>query len=81
MTDQTRPEIMEVQLRNKAKRNEAIKQERLKQKEKNIKHYMEQLSDITRDHRLCNDPAIKKLLLEKWLGVVKLCSKKIEELK
>ena len=38
MTDQTRPEIMEVQLRNKAKRNEAIKQERLKQKYPNAKY-------------------------------------------
>ena len=81
MTDQTRPEIMEVQLRNKARRNEAIKQERLKQKEKIVEYYMDKLSKINRDHKLCDDPAIKKLLLEKWLGLHIICSKKIEELK
>jgi hypothetical protein len=39
---------------------------------------MEQLSEIKRDHDLCQDPSVKKLLLDKWLGVVKLCVKKIE---
>ncbi len=40
---------------------------------------MNQLSEIKRDHDLCQDPAIKKLLLDKWLGMVKLCVKKIDE--
>ena len=40
---------------------------------------MDQLSSIKRDHDLCNDPAVKKLLLDKWYGVVKLCTKKIDE--
>lgn len=46
--------------------------------EKKIKPYMKQISEIKRDHDLCQDPAVKKLLLDKWLGVVKLCVKKIE---
>ena len=39
---------------------------------------MKQLSEIKTDHDLCNDPAQKELLFQKWMGVVKLCSKKIE---
>jgi hypothetical protein len=66
-----------IRSRNKQKRAEAIKQQQRKQKEKNIKYFMEQLSEIKRDHDLCQDPAVKKLLLDKWLGVVKLCVKKI----
>ena len=65
--------------KNKAKRHEAIKQQQREQKEKNIKYFMNQLSEIKRDHDLCNDPAVKKLLLDKWYGVVKLCTKKIGE--
>ena len=68
-----------IRSRNKQKRTEAIKQQQREQKEKNIKYFMEQLSEIKRDHDLCQDPAVKKLLLDKWLGVVKLCIKKIEE--
>jgi hypothetical protein len=68
-----------VRTRNKAKRYEAIKQQQREQKEKNIKYFMNQLSEIKIDHDLCNDPAVKNLLLDKWLGVVKLCVKKIEE--
>ena len=67
-----------IRSRNKQKRAEAIKQQQREQKEKNIKYFMEQLSEIKRDHDLCQDPAVKKLLLDKWLGVVKLCVKKIE---
>jgi arabinogalactan endo-1,4-beta-galactosidase len=66
-----------IRSRNKQKRAEAIKQQQREQKEKNIKYFMEQLSEIKRDHDLCQDPAVKKLLLDKWLGVVKLCVKKI----
>ena len=65
--------------KNKAKRHEAIKQQLREQKEKDIKYFMDQLSSIKRDHDLCNDPAVKKLLLDKWYGVVKLCTKKIDE--
>ena len=68
-----------IRSRNKQKRAEAIKQQQREQKEKDIKYFMEQLSEIKRDHDLCNDPAVKKLLLDKWYGVVKLCTKKIEE--
>ena len=79
MPDQTLNEIRVVQEINKAKRHEAIKQQQREQKEKNIKYFMNQLSEIKIDHDLCNDPAVKKLLLDKWLGMVKLCVKKIEE--
>ena len=68
-----------IRSRNKQKRAEAIKQQQREQKEKDIKYFMNQLSEIKRDHDLCQDPAVKKLLLDKWLGVVKLCVKKIEE--
>ncbi len=68
-----------VRTRNKAKRHEAIKQQQREQKEKDIRYFMNQLSEIKRDHDLCQDPSVKKLLLDKWLGVVKLCVKKIEE--
>jgi len=68
-----------VRSNNKAKRHEAIKVQKREQKEKDIKYFMDQLSSINRDHNLCNDPAVKKLLLDKWYGVVKLCTKKIEE--
>jgi len=68
-----------IRSRNKQKRAEAIKQQQREQKEKDIKYFMNQLSEIKRDHDLCQDPAVKKLLLDKWLGVVKLCTKKIEE--
>jgi len=68
-----------VRTKNKAKRHEAIKKQQQEQKEKDIKYFMDQLSSIKTDHDLCQDPAVKKLLLDKWLGVVKLCVKKIEE--
>ena len=68
-----------VRSKNKAKRHEAIKQQQREQKEKDIKYFMNQLSEIKRDHDLCQDPAVKKLLLDKWLGMVKLCVKKIDE--
>jgi len=68
-----------IRSRNKQRRAEAIKQQEREQKEKNIKYFMEQLSEIKRDHDLCQDPAVKKLLLDKWLGVVKLCVKKIND--
>ena len=67
-----------IRSRNKQKRAEAIKQQQREQKEKDIKYFMNQLSEIKRDHDLCQDPAVKKLLLDKWLGVVKLCVKKID---
>ena len=68
-----------VRTRNKAKRHEAIKQQQREQKEKDIKYFMDQLSSINTDYKICQDPAVKKLLLDKWYGVVKLCTKKIEE--
>jgi hypothetical protein len=68
-----------IRSRNKQRRAEAIKQQQREQKEKEIKYFMEKLSEIKRDHDLCQDPSIKKLLLDKWLGVVKLCVKKIKE--
>ena len=68
-----------IRTKNKAKRHEAIKVQQREQKEKDIKYFMDQLSSIKRDYDLCNDPAVKKLLLDKWYGVVKLCTKKIDE--
>ncbi|QPZ53569.1 hypothetical protein HTVC100P_gp07 [Pelagibacter phage HTVC100P] len=68
-----------VRSKNKAKRHEAIKQQQREQKEKNIRYFMDQLSEIKRDHDLCQDPSVKKLLLDKCLGVAKLFVKKIDE--
>lgn len=68
-----------IRTKNKAKRHEAIKQQQREQKEKDIRYFMNQLSEIKRDHDLCQDPAVKKLLLDKCLGVAKLFVKKIEE--
>ena len=68
-----------VRTKNKAKRHEAIKVQKREQKEKDIKYFMDQLSSINTDYKICQDPAVKKLLLDKWYGVVKLCTKKIEE--
>jgi len=48
--------------------------------EKKIKPYMKEISEIKRDHDLCQDPAQKKLIFEKWMGVVNICSKKIEKI-
>ena len=39
-----------VRTKNKAKRHEAIKQQQREHKEKNIKYFMNQLSEIKRDH-------------------------------
>ena len=68
-----------VRSKNKAKRHEAIKQQQREQKEKDIKYFMNQLSEIKIDYDLCQDPAVKKLLLDKYLGVAKLFVKKIDE--
>ena len=67
-----------IRSRNKQRRAEAIKQQKREELERAIKPFMKQLSEIKRDHDLCNDPAQKELLFQKWMGIVKLCSKKIE---
>ena len=68
-----------IRSRNKQRRAEAIKKQKLEEAEKKIKPYMNELSEIKRDHDLCQDPAQKKLIFEKWLGVVRICAKKIDE--
>ncbi len=67
-----------IRSRNKQRRAEAIKQQKREELERAIKPFMKRLSEIKTDHDLCNDPAQKELLFQKWMGVVKLCSKKIE---
>ena len=67
-----------IRSRNKQRRAEAIKQQKQEELEKTIKPYMKELSEIKRDHDLCQDPAQKQLLFQKWMGVVKQCSKKID---
>ena len=67
-----------IRSRNKQRRAEAIKQQKREELERAIKPFMKQLSEIKTDHDLCNDPAQKELLFQKWMGIVKLCSKKIE---
>ena len=67
-----------IRSRNKQRRAEAIKQQKREELERAIKPFMKQLSEIKTDHDLCNDPAQKQLLFQKWMGVVKLCSKKID---
>ena len=68
-----------IRSRNKQRRAEAIKKQKLEEAEKKIKPYMKELSEIKIDHDLCEDPAQKKLIFEKWMGVVKICAKKINE--
>ena len=68
-----------IRSRNKHRRAEAIKKQKQEEIDKEIKPYMTKLSEIKIDHDLCQDPAQKKLIFEKWMGVVKLCSKKIDK--
>ena len=70
-----------VRSNNKAKRHEAIKKQKQEEIDKAIKPYMDKLSEINTEYKLCQDPAIKKLIFEKWMGITNLCAKKIEELK
>ena len=67
-----------IRSRNKQRRAEAIKKQKEEEIEKAIKPYMKEISEIKRDHDLCQDPAQKQLLFQKWMGVVKQCSKKID---
>ena len=67
-----------IRSRNRQRRAEAIKQQKREELEKAIKPFMKRLSEIKTDHDLCNDPAQKELLFQKWMGVVKQCSKEIE---
>ena len=70
-----------IRTRNKARQQEARNKQKREELERAIKPFMKQLSEIKRDHDLCNDPAQKELLFQKWMGIVKLCSKKIERKK
>lgn len=67
-----------IRTRNKARQQEARNRQKREELERAIKPFMKRLSEIKTDHDLCNDPAQKELLFQKWMGVVKLCSKKIE---
>ena len=81
MVDQTLPEIVAVHERNKAKRHEAIKEQKKKEVDDYIQNMMPKLSELNKKHNECNDPAIKNTILKDWQQLVKLCAKKIEELK
>ena len=70
-----------IRSRNKQKRSEAIKKQKQEEIDKEIKPYMKKLSEIKLDHDVCQDPAQKKLIFQKWMGVVKLCAQKIESKK
>ena len=70
-----------IRSRNKHRRAEAIKKQKKEEIEKAIKPYMKEISEIKRDHDLCQDPAQKDLIFQKWMGVVNICAKKIEEKK
>ena len=82
MVDQTLPEIVAVHEKNKAKRHEAIKKERIEKLKKLIEKDMEIISKTKKDYdNSIDDPAIQKLILIRWSKEVELCAKKIEELK
>ena len=70
-----------IRSRNKQRRVEAIKKQKKEEIDKEIKPYMKELSEIKRDHDLCQDPAQKDLIFQKWMGVVSICAKKIDEKK
>lgn len=70
-----------IRSRNKQRRAEAIKKQKKEEIDKEIKPYMKELSEIKRDHDLCQDPAQKDLIFQKWMGVVSICAKKIDEKK
>lgn len=70
-----------IRSRNKQRRAEAIKKQKKEEIDKEIKPYMKKLSEIKIDHDLCQDPAQKDLIFQKWMGVVKICAKKIDEKK
>lgn len=70
-----------IRSRNKQRRAEAIKKQKQEEIDKEIKPYMTKLSEIKIDHDLCQDPAQKDLIFQKWMGVVKICAKKIDEKK
>ena len=82
MVDQTLPEIVAVHEKNKAKRHEAIKKERIEKLKKLIEKDMELISKTKKDYdNSIDDPAIQKLIMIRWSHEVQLCAKKIEELK
>ena len=82
MVDQTLPEIMAIHEKNKAKRHEAIKKEKIEKLKKLIEKDMQTLGETKKDYdRAKEDPAIQKLILIKWSNEIELCAKKIEELK
>ena len=64
-----------IRSRNKQRRAEAIKKQKQEEIEKAIKPYMKEISEIKRDHDLCQDHT-KKLIFEKWMGVVNICEQK-----
>ena len=79
MVDQTLPEIVAVHESNKAKRNQALKEQKKKETEKILNDMMDKLSKIKRDCDNCNDPAIKQTIYNDWINLVKLYAKKIDE--
>jgi len=71
-----------IRSRNKQKRAEAIKKEKIEKLKKQIEKDMETLSKTKKDYdNSVNDPAIQKLIMIRWTNEINLCAKKIEELK
>jgi hypothetical protein len=71
-----------IRSRNKQRRAEAIKKEKIEKLKKQIEKDMETLSKTKKDYdNSVNDPAIQKLIMIRWTNEINLCAKKIEELK
>jgi hypothetical protein len=67
-----------IRSRNKQRRAEAIKKEKIKKLKDLIEKDMETLNDYDNS---VDDPAIQKLIMIRWSNEIVLCAKKIEELK
>jgi hypothetical protein len=71
-----------IRSRNKQRRAEAIKKEKIKKLKDLIEKDMETLSKTKNDYdNSVDDPAIQKLIMIRWSNEIVLCAKKIEELK
>jgi len=81
MVDQTLDEIRIIQERNKAKRHKAIKEQKKKEVDDYMQIMMDKLSELSKKYYDCIDPAIKNTILKDYEQLIKLCAKKIDELK
>ena len=65
----------------KLKDMKQLKSRKKKEVDDYIQSMMPKLSELNKKHNECSDPAIKNTILKDWQQLVKLCAKKIEELK